>query len=168
MELRHVRFRPLETEDLKQLRDWRNDPKVRESFREYRPLNMQNQEKWFASLQDGRDIMFMVVCDKGDPVGVGGLCYIDQHNRHAELSYYVGDKVYSGKYDVEIINALVKYGFEEVGLHRISAECYAFATDRLSVIEECGFKRDGVMRDVVFRHGKFWDSIMLSILEGER
>jgi RimJ/RimL family protein N-acetyltransferase len=132
---------------------------------------MQNQEKWFESLQDGRNIMFGIETKPkryATFIGVCGLCYIDQHNRSAEISYYVGNKRYDLKYDKEIIKLLLKYGFEELGLHRIYAECYEFAQERMNEAEKCGFQREGLMRDVVFRHGKFWNSVMLSILEGKR
>lgn len=169
LESRNVGLRPIEREDLAQMRDWRNDPEVRESFREFRPLNMQNQEKWFESLKDGRNIMFAIEKKPkryGAFIGVCGLCYVDQHNRSAEISYYVGDKRWGGKYDKEIIRLLLKYGFEELGLHRIHSESYVFAADR-SIEDECGFKREGVRRDVVFRHGRFWNSVTFSILEDE-
>ena len=45
-----VSFRSLEVEDLPKLRDWRNNKHVKRTTREYRLLNMFNQESWFESL----------------------------------------------------------------------------------------------------------------------
>jgi len=127
---------------------------------------MVNQEKWFNSLQDGRSIMFAAIAKgTGEFIGVCGLCYIDHHNRSAEVSWYIGDGHFAEKgYDKEIISLLLRYGFDEIGLHRIFAECYEFAEDRLEQLKKRGFEEEGVLRDVVFRHGKFWNSVMLSIL----
>ena len=49
-EAKYVNLRPLEEEDLKQLRDWRNSEHVRKTTREYKPLNMLNQKQWFESI----------------------------------------------------------------------------------------------------------------------
>ena len=165
-----IGLRPLERDDLKQAQIWRNNAEVRESFREYRPLNLADQERWFDSLKDGRSIMFAIIFhgDEATPrfIGVCGLTYIDMHNRSAEISWYVGVKKYQG-HDQEIIKMLLRYGFEELGLHRIFAECYAFAADRITILAQVGLQHEGIIRDVVYRHGVFHNSHMLSILEGE-
>lgn len=161
-----IGLRSLEREDLKQAQLWRNDPEVRESFREYRPLSMADQERWFDSLKD-KSIMFAIMIhDEAAPrfIGVCGLTYIDWHNRSAEMSWYVGVKKYQG-HDQEIIQMLLKYGFDELGLHRIFAECYALAEDRRHQLMIAKFEQEGVLKEVVFRHGRYWASTMFAILE---
>ena len=40
-------LRAIEESDLEQLLAWRNDPRMRRFFREYRELNMTQQKSWF-------------------------------------------------------------------------------------------------------------------------
>ena len=52
----------IEREDLQQLRDWRNNPEFRKHFREYRELNMHQQEIWFDEkvVKDNSTLMFSI------------------------------------------------------------------------------------------------------------
>jgi RimJ/RimL family protein N-acetyltransferase len=50
LEGKNVVLRPLETEDLEQLKKWRNSKELRPNFREFRPLNNLDQQEWFKSL----------------------------------------------------------------------------------------------------------------------
>lgn len=171
-----VSFRQLEEEDLAMIRDWRNDPAVREGFREFRPLNMVNQKRWFASL-DERTIMF-VITKRGMmdmegslagvwvDIGVCGLTSIDFHNRSAELSAYIGIPQYQEVIH-DVIDLLLEFGFKELGLHRIYAEKYECGPDTGMELERHGFKQEGVLRDVVFRHGRYWNSVRTSKLESD-
>lgn len=47
---KYVELRQVEESDLPKLRDWSNSPYIRAYTREYRPLNMLNQKRWFESL----------------------------------------------------------------------------------------------------------------------
>jgi hypothetical protein len=59
LEGKYVELRQIEESDLPNLRDWRNSPYIRAYTREYRPLNMLNQKRWFESLlTDQSKIMF--------------------------------------------------------------------------------------------------------------
>ena len=58
LEGRYVDLRQIEESDLPELRDWRNSHYIRAYTREFRPLNILNQKKWFESL-----LMEYYVCD---------------------------------------------------------------------------------------------------------
>lgn len=171
---KRIILRALEHDDLRQLRDWRNDPDIRIRTREYRLLNMTNQEKWFQSLQrkSPESIMFGIVeAELGRLIGVCGLVHIDWVNRSAEISLYIGEKEHRGKaYGTEVIEVLLKYGFDTLNLHRIWAEVYALPEGYGvpgKLFLKCGFKLDGKLRHTVFRMGKYYNSEFYSILRDE-
>ena len=87
---KNVSFRSLEKNDLGLLKDWRNSENMGKTAREFRLLNMINQENWFENLHltvPPKDIMFGVI-QKNKLIGVTGLTYIDWKNKHAEISIY--------------------------------------------------------------------------------
>ena len=163
-----VGFRQLEESDLEQLRDWRNLPEIRSRTREYAPLNLLDQEKWWESLLDRRTIMFGICNEHNNLIGVCGLVHIDWKNRNAEFSYYLGDAESRGKgYGRKAAYLLFEYGFNELGLHRIWAEVYANATEILIIDEKLGFKTEGIMREAYWNEGRWWDSHIVSVLSSE-
>src|ERR1043165_8977486 len=83
----------VEREDLKVLRDWRNNTEFRTHFREYRELNMAMQEKWFEEkvLRDPTTMMFSIRrLTDNMLLGCCGFVYINWVHRHADLSLYIG------------------------------------------------------------------------------
>ncbi len=171
LESKYVFFRGLEEDDLTKLRDWRNSKFVKRTTREYRLLNMFNQKSWFESLHKQtppRDIMFGILNKRKSLIGVCGLTYIDWKNRHAEISIYLSGKDWQKKLETkDSINLLISYGFRELGLHRVFAEVYIFVSETVGLYESLGFHKDGVIRDNVWRNGKWWNSFIYSKLESE-
>jgi len=171
LETEKIGLRQLEREDLAQARDWRNQPEIRERTREYAPLNMLNQERWFESLLDRANIMFAIVSRETSPprlIGVCGLAHIDRQNRNAEFSYYIGDVESRGRgYGRHVAYLLFEYGFGELGLHRIWGEVYGIAGDILEIDKKLGFKVNGTLRETYFCKGKYWNSWIVSVLDSE-
>jgi hypothetical protein len=161
-----IAFRQLEREDLSQLRDWRNSPAIRSRTREFKPLNMADQEKWFSSYNNS-NIMFAIE-KKGKLIGVCGLTHLDWKNRSAELSWYIGDGNYKAKgLGRHIIYLLCSYAFDEIGLWRFWGEVYEIDDKLVPMYKALGFKIDGVVRDTYWDNGQWYPSAFISILNTE-
>lgn len=157
-----VRLRQIEREDLPQLRDWRNSDRIRSRTREYRLLNMINQEDWFERIS--RDVcheMFgieVLVDTNWELIGVCGLCYISWVVRTAEISIYVAPSYQ--ELTQKVLELLRQKAFDEFNLVRLWAEIYDFRTDFISIFERLGFQREGVLRHHAYCLGKYHDSIL--------
>jgi [ribosomal protein S5]-alanine N-acetyltransferase len=62
---------------------------------------------------------------------------------------------------------MVRFGFAELGLHRISAAIGPDNKGSVSVVEHLGMKLEGRIRDHVFTNGTWRDSLLYSILVEE-
>ena len=122
-----VGLRAVEADDLSLLLAWRNKPDFRKYFREYRELGMDQHRNWYEQkvLKDEHTRMFSIVeLDTGNLLGACGLCYIDWQNQCADFSIYIGknDLYVDPVYAVEAAKLMIKYGFEELNLHRLWTE----------------------------------------------
>ncbi len=168
-----VGLRQLEEEDLGALRDWRNRAHYRKYFREYREINMVDQRKWFLAFvtNDHRTLMFGVVdLATSELIGVCGLSYINWVHRHADLSLYIGkDDLYIDTgdrgYAWRTLDALLRYGFDEINLHKVWSEIYAFDEQKHRLFTAYGLGQDGVLRENYFYDGRYQDSHIYSILD---
>jgi RimJ/RimL family protein N-acetyltransferase len=166
----NIGLRAIEEGDLEQLLIWRNKPKFRCFFREYRELNLVQQKKWFADInqRDSKSIMFSIVeLSNQELLGACGLCYLDLKNRSADLSIYIGkDDMYIDKeYAPDSLKALIKYAYDELNLHRLWTEIYEEDTAKKELYESLSFKVDGLHRDTHFSNGKWGNSWILSDLK---
>lgn len=165
LETDKVKLRQIEQADLPQLRDWRNDPKIRSRTRGFTPLNLLLQDKWWNSL-DNTNIMFGIVTDH--LVGACGLVHINWKDRNAELSYYIGDPGYRGKgIGRHVAYLLFEYGFHELNMHKVWGEIYANAADIVAIDQKLGFTLEATMRETYWYDGKWWDSHIVGMLEDE-
>lgn len=161
----------IERKDLPKLMDWRNREDFRKYFREHREINIDMQEKWYESkvLNDPNTIMFAIrSTENGELLGCCGLCYINWIHRHADLSLYIGwnnSYIDEEGYAKESCKLLFNYGFKELGLNKIWTEIYEFDIKKKSLYDNMKFQLDGVLRENYYHDGRWWDSLMLSLLK---
>lgn len=164
-----VGLRAIESDDLKQLLHWRNKPNYRRFFREYRELNSSNQQGWFDNkvMNDRSTAMFSIVELATEKlIGACGLCYIDWVNRNADFSIYVGkDNLYiDSQYAIEAAKIMIKYGFEELNLHRLWSEIYDFDEKKKMMFSTLGFSLEGRHRQTHWTEGKWCDSLFYGLV----
>ena len=167
---KYVGLRAIEESDLSQLLLWRNQPNYRRFFREYRELSQNDQRNWFDSkvLNDKSTEMFSIVdVNTGELLGACGLCYIDWINRNADFSIYIGkDDLYiDEKYAIEAAQIMMKYGFEELNLHKLWSEIYSFDEAKKVMFDRLGFKLEGVHKEKHWTEGKWCDSLFYGYLQ---
>lgn len=99
LEGKYVKLRQIEEFDLAKLRDWANSPYIRAYTREYRPLNMLNQKRWFESLFTNRSNIMFAIEKKDDKeiIGCCGLTHINWKEGHGEVSIYIGEQKWQEK-----------------------------------------------------------------------
>jgi len=180
LEGKNIILRPLEAEDLIQMKEWRNSEQLRPNTREFRPLNDVNQLEWFESLVGSNDIMFAIdginkstTRTEGDYnfyrlIGCCGLTYIDWKNGNAEISLYIGRKSKKEKLQaVEAMNILLKYGFKELRLHRLYVVVFEYNDKNLELVKECKFKSEGKHIDARYFDGTYHNEMLFYMLEDD-
>ena len=171
---KNIGLRAVEKEDLLLFRDWRNITDFRKNFREVRELSLTDQEKWFESLQQTKQINFMftiVDLNSNEAIGAAGLLYINWVIRSADFSFYLGkDELYIGDDGVaeEAAKLLIDYGFNNLNLNKIWMELYEFDSKKIEFFtNKFNFKQDGLLRQNCFEEGKYWNSFIISLLKEE-
>ncbi|MBC7912493.1 MAG: GNAT family N-acetyltransferase [Pyrinomonadaceae bacterium] len=105
----------------------------------------------------------------GENVGHISLSVIDRENRSARITrVLVGDTDSRGKgLGTKIIKAMLKVGFEDLNLHRMSLGVYDFNLGGIKCYANCGLTIDGTLRDIKRMPDSFWSIVEMSILESE-
>lgn len=97
-------------------------------------------------------------------IGQCGFVKINWKNRTGELAILIGEKAYRGKgYGADAIQVLCKFGFEELNLHKIKAAVFDFNTAAQRCYEKCGFRREGVLKEEIFREGAYHDVVQMCL-----
>ena len=84
-----------------------------------------------------------------------------------EVGYVVSKKYWNKGYVSEATKAVIKFGFKELHMNRIEAHCEEENIGSWKVMEKCGMKFEGILREKVFIKGRFRTMKMYSILKKE-
>lgn len=151
-----------------ELRDWRNDSRIRQWCRQTSLISPRDQDRWMATQNDDKTIQMFAVIDpsSGVMVGVCGLTSIDLISRRAEFSLYIAPNKQGLGFGQMALKTLVKFGFDELGLNSIWGESFE-GNPAMTMFKRVGFKLEGVRRQFYFKQGRFIDAHLFSILKSE-
>jgi UDP-4-amino-4,6-dideoxy-N-acetyl-beta-L-altrosamine N-acetyltransferase len=159
---------PVVRKQLGQLLVWRNDARIWRWCRQNSVISESRHEEWFNSLGARKDVrMFSIVEADGKVVGVCGLTEIDENNRRAEFSLYVGPEFHKRGYGKRALKTLVDHAFIDLNLVKVWGETFD-GNPAAKMFESLGFKSEGVRRSHYYRNGRYIDATIYSILKGEQ
>ncbi|WP_282608668.1 GNAT family N-acetyltransferase [Pelagibius sp. Alg239-R121] len=167
-----LELRPLKESDLPQMQRYATRPK----FYRYNPIEEQTPESVAVFLQkelekqrhDGRHVLALEPKEVGFIVGTVRIEVRDQNHRHGDLGYAL-DSEYQGRgYMTEAVQRLIRFGFEELQLHRIWATCNIDNAPSWRLMERAGMTREGLLRDDKFLRGHWRSSYLYAILASDK
>ncbi|PAE23204.1 GNAT family protein [Bacillus sp. 7894-2] len=88
-------------------------------------------------------------------------------NHTYEIGWVFNPKFYNKGYASEAAYAVLKYGFEKLGLHRIIATCQPENPPSYRVMEKIGMRREGFFKKCIPHGDEWWDEYYYAILKEE-
>ena len=85
----------------------------------------------------------------------------------AKLGYAIRADRWGKGYATDAARRMIAFGFQELGLHRVSAAIGPDNSASIGVAEKLGMQYEGRIRDHVFTNGAWRDSVLYSLLEHE-
>ena len=151
---------------------WRNDDDLMDAASPYIELHALSETQDFLmnEMLSAKDAKNYLIIDKesGSPIGYTSLINIDFKNRNADFMIEIGEKSFWGKgYAAETLNMILNYAFLEMNLHRISLKVFSFNTRAINLYTSAGFKKEGVLREALYRNGQWHDIIQMGMLHAE-
>ena len=168
-----IRLRATERNDVKTFYNWVNDPEVTRYLSMYLPLSTVDEETWFNSMsqrpQSEKTLSIEIRNESGwKMIGNCGVFDIDTVTRSGELGIMLGEKDEWNKgYGTEAMMLLVQHCFNTLNFNRVHLRVYAENLRAKRSYEKAGFVEEGRMREAVYKHGKYDDVIVMSVLRSE-
>lgn len=99
-------------------------------------------------------------------IGVIGLGNNRRHLR-GEMGYWLGEPYWGQGYTSEAARRVVRFGFETLGLERISASYFAHNPASARVMEKAGMRYEGLLRGHFIKWGQPVDMGLYGIVRGD-
>jgi len=84
-----------------------------------------------------------------------------------DIGYELNPKYWGRGYATEAARAMLAFGFDTLGLHRVWAECVAGNLASRRVLEKLGMTLEGRLRENKHIDGRWHDTLIYAILEHE-
>ncbi|MFQ9447268.1 MAG: GNAT family N-acetyltransferase [Christensenellales bacterium] len=100
---------------------------------------------------------------------VGTIGYMDysMDNASVEIGYSLARWLWNGGYMTEALARVIDYTFESMDINRIEAQHELDNPASGRVMEKCGMRKEGVLRQRLYNKGKFVDVALYAILKSD-
>jgi [ribosomal protein S5]-alanine N-acetyltransferase len=131
------------------------------------PYTEQDARAFLALAQEpGKIWLATTLRSDGRQIGGVGLRVEDPH-QHAELGYWLGVPYWRQGYATEAAGEMLRYGFVELGLHRIFASHFRHNPASGRILLKLGMRYEGCQREHLRKWDQFVDSELYGVLRQE-
>lgn len=158
-------------DNLKAFMRWYADPEVARLTRyQQGPLSAEEIQRFFYGRIMGADFLSMAihVRESDRLIGTCAFSQFDGDNGSTLFHITIGEKdVWGQGYGTEATALMVEHAFARLGLHRVALSVFEFNPRAVKAYAKVGFVEEGRAREAIFRDGRFWDEIHMSVLASE-
>ncbi|MFG1678818.1 GNAT family N-acetyltransferase [Nonomuraea sp. NPDC049269] len=167
-------LRPFTPDDLHALHAYESRPEVaRYLYWEPRDLDtvrtfLEKKITRVALLDEGDALDIAITLrESGELIGNGVLIWTSKQHRQGEIGYILHPDHHRHGYAPEAARELLRLGFEELHLHRITGRIDARNTASARVLEKLGMRREAHLIDNEQVKGEWTSEVIYAMLESE-
>jgi RimJ/RimL family protein N-acetyltransferase len=150
---------------------WYSDPEVARLARyQDAPMRTDEIDRFFQLRALGHESLTMAIHERDTDRLVGSCAFsqLDGENGSAMYHITIGEKdVWGRGYGTEATRLMLDHAFRTLGLHRIALTVFEFNERAIRAYRTCGFVVEGRARESIWRDGRWWDELAMSILASE-
>lgn len=167
--MENIYLRALNMNDLEYTHKWHSDQELYKTLiGSFRYVGIDAEREWLQSKSSySTQEVNLMIClrENGQPIGMISIRDIDWINRKGNFTgLIIGEPQFQGKgYGSEALNLLLTHFFEDMSLNRIWAYAFNDNKSSLRMMEKCGFKVEGQLRQHTLKDGKFKDVVLLGL-----
>ena len=172
METSRLRLRKLSMRDASDVFEYASDPDVAEhvTWEHHRNISDSMHFLRITTQQYSEGIPSswgIVHKELGKLIGTIGYHMLSPQNSYGEVGYALSKDFWNKGYMSEAFKEVIKFGFEKMKFNRVEATCKLTNTASERVMQKCGLKFEGILKQRLFAKGEFHDLKLYSILKSD-
>lgn len=167
-----VRLRALRDADIPALFDVFGDPETMRYWSWPALPALDDAARLLQRIHDGfraRTFLQWGIADRQTDTVIGTctLFRLDLDHRRAEIGFALARTTWGRGLASEAVRAVLRFAFDELGLHRVEADADPRNARSLALLERLGFRREGLLRERYHVAGEIQDAVLLGLLAPE-
>jgi RimJ/RimL family protein N-acetyltransferase len=134
------------------------------------PMRTDEIERFFTARALGAESLALAVHirDTDRLIGTCALSQLDSDNGSALYHITIGEKdIWGQGYGTDATRLMLDHAFGTLNLHRIGLSVFSFNERAIRSYRSCGFLIEGRAREAIWRDGRWWDEVSMSILQSD-
>jgi RimJ/RimL family protein N-acetyltransferase len=164
-----VLLRRHEPRNVEAFRRWYADPEIARLARyQQTPMRPEEIDRFFEARVVGPDALAMAVHERATErlIGTCAFSQLDGENGSAMYHITIGEPdVWGRGYGTEATRLMLAHAFGTLGIHRVALFVFEFNERAIRAYRRCGFVVEGRSRESIWRDGRWWDELAMSVLE---
>jgi len=166
-------LRALQLTDLEATQKWHGDEDLYRTLAgPFRFVSLEAEQEWLQSkTRYSNQEVNMAIClaETRQPIGLISVREIDWISRRGHFTgLFIGDSEFHGKgFGTEALNLLLHHCFCDLGLNRIFGYALEDNEASLKMVQKCGFKIEGILKQHIFKDGVFIDAAIFGLCADE-
>ena len=100
-------------------------------------------------------------------IGEAGMSVMHNRYQMATIHYHIIPELWGNGYATEVAKELIRFGFQDLKLHRIEAGAATENIGSHKVMEKAGMTQGGTRRKILPIRGEWYDNYTFAILESD-
>ena len=174
-----VILRPFEEKDCEIMYEILKEPKLKkltgsvssdeEALADPQPEEGEKIKNWYMTRNEQTNRLDLAVVAKDNKQVVGEVVFNEYEEDAGNVNFRVllSEASCNKGIGTEAISIFIRYGMEELELHKISLEVYSFNPRAERVYQKVGFQLEGIKREDFIYNGEYIDSKVYGLLKAD-
>ncbi len=133
------------------------------------PKTFEDHSSFFQSISAKKEDFFFGIFEKytNELIGTCAVFSINWQNSTCFVGISIGEQWQGKGLGTDAMKTLIDFIFNYIAINKIKLQVFSFNTAAIRSYEKCGFSKEGILRNEIFRFGKFYDLLLFGLLRKE-
>ncbi|MFJ7734014.1 GNAT family N-acetyltransferase [Lysinibacillus sp. NPDC097231] len=133
------------------------------------PKTFEDHSTFFQSISGKKEEFIFGIFKKSsnELIGSCGVYAINWQNSTCFVGISIGEEWQGKGYGTDTMKTLIDFIFNYISIQKIKLQVFSFNKGAIRSYEKCGFTKEGILRNELFRFGKFHDVWLFGLLREE-
>lgn len=163
-----IKFQAIQECDLESIMHWRMQPDITKYMNTDPQLTIEDQYNWYKHILQQKYEYYWIIIVDNVKVGIASLVNPDLSNKQIHTGVYVAVKEKrSLRLILDIQWNLYSFAFDILNYNKVCEEIFSINKPVLRILDMCGSKVEGELRDQVLKNNQYYNITIRSILRSE-